>query len=546
MTYMIQVAVSMTVLYLVFKWLMADTTFYSVNRALLMAIYAVSWLLPLFTDWLSGLTSVSGPVSSRGIVNIEGLQSVILDSPAEPPYMPWLRALIWLYICGTLIAAVITGVGALRLWKIVRSGRSRQSGNITVIVTELAPGPFSWGKYIVLRPCDMNENHDLIVAHEREHIHRWHWIDLVAAQLTLIFQWFSPAAWLMMRSLKVTHEYEVDASVAGDDPVRYQMMLIKMTVGARLPVLADSLNHSQLKKRLTMMMTKKSAPSRRYATLALPAAAMAALAILSQPSVARVSRMLSATEAWPAVSWSDNSVRKDNKSLATAQNPDPVYSLPSVMASGNDGNDAGAMTSDGENTAEAAEVLPSDVSSSPAGEVKEDKETPAVFVDGVLIPYGDLQKINSGAIKSMVVVKNDPAYPQGKIMVSTKESGVPANAGATETTIDLMPEKLAEYRGGMPGLMEDLKNSLVYPDELKKDIRVTVQFTIGTDGSVSNARVVKGAGADCEACDQIALNAVMRTSGNWEPAYNGGKPVASQFTLPVLFKYPSKATESSK
>jgi beta-lactamase regulating signal transducer with metallopeptidase domain len=94
-------------------------------------------------------------------------------------------------------------------------------------------------------------------------------------------QWFNPAAWLLRQELQNIHEYEADDTVLsqGINAKEYQLLIIKKAVGARLYSLANSLNHSSLKKRLTMMMKEKSHPWARLKYLyVLPLAAISMVA----------------------------------------------------------------------------------------------------------------------------------------------------------------------------------------------------------------------------------------------------------------------------
>lgn len=83
-----------------------------------------------------------------------------------------------------------------------------------------------------------------------KHVRSRHWIDLLIAQAVCVVNWFNPAAWLMRDELMLVHEYQADMAVIdhGHDPQEYQMLLIKKAVGSRFPSLANSLNHSKLKK----------------------------------------------------------------------------------------------------------------------------------------------------------------------------------------------------------------------------------------------------------------------------------------------------------
>ena len=128
----------------------------------------------------------------------------------------------------------------------------------------------------------------MIIAHERAHIAGAHWLDLIVAQVVAIAMWYNPAAWLMREELKTVHEYLADDSVlaTGVDARQYQLLLIKKAVGTRFQSLANSLNHSKLKKRVTMMYKNRPSGLRRYRIAALVPALAVALALTQVPSVA--------------------------------------------------------------------------------------------------------------------------------------------------------------------------------------------------------------------------------------------------------------------
>lgn len=72
-----------------------------------------------------------------------------------------------------------------------------------------------------------------------------------------VLHWFNPAVWLLKQELQNVHEYEADESVIahGVDAKHYQLLLIKKAVGAqRFTSMANSFDHSKLKKRITMML----------------------------------------------------------------------------------------------------------------------------------------------------------------------------------------------------------------------------------------------------------------------------------------------------
>lgn len=532
-SYMLQVSVVMTLLYLAYKWLMSPSTFHRMNRFTLLGIYAVSSALP-FAMALFQRAAQGASVNIE--VGLPLMTEFIRVSVSEEAAIDWARVALWVYIAGVLAVALFSVAGLSRMAVIISSGRHTRRDGYVEVVTDRAPGPFSWGRYVVLRPADCDADMAMVTAHELTHLHRLHWLDLLVAQVTAVLQWFSPVAWLMMRDLQDVHEFEVDAVVAGENAVRYQMMLLKKTAGAKFPAFADSLNHSQIKKRITMMMTKKSSPSRRVAALALPAAAALAVFMLSQPAVASVADRL----AGARISGNANAVgASDGKVNETVENLQFSGRVISIRGAESDSRADSATPTDVPAEAVSETGSPQEKSETKGADVK-----PVYFLDGKKFD-GDLKELDRDKIESMTVVKNDPAYPQGKIMIVTKGSGVKA----PEDGVRLVTEKIAEYRGGMSALMSFLKENIKFPaEDLTESVNVLVivQFTIGPDGGVTEARVARGAtGQLSEASvsrgldkvfDAEALRVVNLSSGHWEPATEDGRPVASQFTLPVLFR----------
>ena len=114
-------------------------------------------------------------------------------------------------------------------------------------------------KFVVISEKDLKENGEEILTHEYAHIRKRHSIDLLIADICIFFQWFNPASWLLKQELQNIHEFEADESVIaqGIDAKKYQLLLIKKAVGTRLYSMANSFNHSSLKKRITMMLKKE-------------------------------------------------------------------------------------------------------------------------------------------------------------------------------------------------------------------------------------------------------------------------------------------------
>ena len=99
-----------------------------------------------------------------------------------------------------------------------------------------------------------------------------------------------------------------------------------------------------------------------------------------------------------------------------------------------------------------------------------------------------------------------------------------------------LPDVMAEFPGGLPALMTALCENIKYPAnayEAKIQGRVVVGFNIGTDGRMSDFKIIKGVDPQLDA---EAVRAVRALNVTWTPALKDGQPVSCSFALPVEFK----------
>lgn len=294
LSYSIVSGLLMLALYLAYRLLLARDNQHGFNRAVLMLIYIVSFSFPAFysliSNWNTGTAMRSMSFETLEIVGTTEIQ-------ATKPI--WGTILIWIYIAGMVIVSVKTIVTWIRLTAVIRRGdKIRQNGYTLVITENERFAPFSWMHYIVISRSDYENSCDAITVHEMKHVAARHWIDLLIAQIVCVINWFNPAAWLMRDELMLIHEYQADMAVidSGHNPQEYQMLLIRKAVGARFPSLANSLNHSKLKKRITMMYKEKSGAGRKLKALALVPVLAMALGASTIPAVRAAVSAISSSE----------------------------------------------------------------------------------------------------------------------------------------------------------------------------------------------------------------------------------------------------------
>ena len=288
------VAIILAIEYIVYKCLLANATFYRFNRGVLLACYAIALAAVPAGDFLGRILAESGTAPAAGAISISGIKAELAGAPAQASGTGIWHAIPLIYLAGAALVALLTIYSYIKMARIIRGGEKRVTEDAVIVVANTTVSPFSWGRYLVISPADADNR--LIIEHELIHIRNHHSLDLIFAQLFIIFNWFNPVAWLMRRELSAVHEYDVDRRIlsSGVKATDYQMLLIRKTVGPGFQSIANSLNHSQLKNRLTMMLKSKSKSARYLCAAALLPAALLAAAMTDFPAVASTIRNVAA------------------------------------------------------------------------------------------------------------------------------------------------------------------------------------------------------------------------------------------------------------
>ncbi len=287
LTYFLWANISLAVLYTAYCVLLRSQATHHMNRMLLWGLMAISFILPLLP---SGML-ISFPVSQQFSMwlpdVVVGAQAgATLDASIGGHGFPaWLVLLASLFMVGVAYFTVSSGVMYTSLYKKIRSGKHEHldSGLTLVRISNLST-PFSWYRYIVVPDDEESRDIEAIITHERAHLLLGHTLDLVLLEILLVFLWCNPVIWLIKRDLQDLHEFEADQYVInqGIDATQYQLLLVTRSTGTQRYALANSLNHSSLKKRIMMMQKNETLSWRKNAWRMLgllPVVGMMALVI---------------------------------------------------------------------------------------------------------------------------------------------------------------------------------------------------------------------------------------------------------------------------
>ena len=300
MYYALKSALLLTLLYGGFSALLSRETFHRFNRMLLLGILVLSMVLPAVhitipveqktqktltlpfpsvmedseytqEQYLSDAVIVPLPHregQGEGLEGLEDLEGLLSHET--------------IYIIGIFVALACFVRRGVMLARSLRGGlRLRDEQGNTIVVKGGTLPPFSFMHWIAINVSDYEQHRRSILTHEQAHARLGHSWDLLLLEMVQVVQWFNPFAWLLGRELKAIHEYEADEAVIcqGIDAKQYQQLLVIKAVGNRLQLLANTLNHGSLKKRINMMQQQKSNRWRMLrAAFVIPVATLAIIA----------------------------------------------------------------------------------------------------------------------------------------------------------------------------------------------------------------------------------------------------------------------------
>ena len=331
--YILKSSVCLVLFYLFFRLLLSKETFHRFNRMALLGVLFFSLLIPCIE-----VTTRHQVEVQQAVLSIEQLllMAELEATPAnvgavqETPTISWVQIVLLVYLAGILFLVCRNIYSLICLFRLVHSGKHEKlEKGVTLVVHNQEIAPFSWMKYIVISRKDLEENGREILIHEMAHIHHRHLVDLLVADICIFFQWFNPGAWLLKQELQNIHEYEADETVIneGVNAKEYQLLLIKKAVGTRLYSMANSFNHSKLKKRITMMLKEKSNPWARLKYLYVLPLATIAVTAFARPEISERVEEISAVKVNDLAAIVEAKVEEITKDVSNITSGDSLKKL---------------------------------------------------------------------------------------------------------------------------------------------------------------------------------------------------------------------------
>ncbi len=261
--YIARAGLYLSLFYAFYLLVMRRTTFFRLNRVLLLAGSYLCLVLP-FIRLRTVSTSIA--VSELSMVGV-GIPSAGQTFQAG---LPWKEILLALYAAGVLVTLVLYVVSVCKMTRLIRSGEIAERDCCRLVILEQDLPSFSWGRYIVIGRKDLEQN-PAIFTHELMHVQHRHSLDLILFLPVQLLFWWDPLVWITRETLRLVHEYEADEGVLqkGIDATQYQLLLVRKAVGNQRFSLASGFQHANLKNRIAMMLKPTSSRWMRWSYLAL-------------------------------------------------------------------------------------------------------------------------------------------------------------------------------------------------------------------------------------------------------------------------------------
>ena len=536
LAYFLKINVAIALFYAFYRLFFYKDTFFTWRRAALLCFFAISAVYPLLNiqTWITEQEPMVAMADLYADIVLP--EFTITPEQATSDWKSLLLQTVGFAYWGMVIVLAIRFF--IQLAGIIRLAfrcRKAKIGNTNVHLLRQASGPFSFFHWIFIHPTSHTEDElSEILTHEQTHANQWHSIDVLVSEIVCIFCWFNPFAWLMKREIRTNLEYLADNRVleTGHDSKAYQYHLLGLSHHKAAATIYNSFNVLPLKKRIKMMNKKRTREIGRTKYLMfLPLAAL--LMIISNiEAVARTTKEM-AKDVIEAVeeNLASNSTTPE---MEVATEAIPVETPISQQDKDKLVTYKGKVVDKDGKPVEGAELLID-------GSHKLPQDQSFVTDKNGNFSFMAFENAHIGVIWN----KNDKYTLKGirydqkertnlKIVMDDQWQNPPSNDPNNPVfeVVEIMPEF---PDGGMSGLMQFLSKNIQYPINAQKNHtqgRVTVQFVVNKDGSISEPKIIRGVDPDLDG-EAIRVISLMP---KWKPGMQKGQPVRVKYTVPVMFR----------
>ena len=532
--YLLKVNVGIALFYAFYKLFCQRDTFFQWRRIALLSFLGMSFVYPLLNiqHWVKEQPSMYELAAYYATFMVEG-ESISAPAPTTNELPSIMSICYYLYIIGIVVLSIRFLVQLFSILRMRWIGKVSILNGQRIISLPCQVSPFSFFQWIFIHlPMLDKESQHEILMHEQTHAKQWHSIDVVFSEIINIICWFNPFMWLLKSEIRLNLEYLADNKVVETsiDRKQYQYHLLGLTHISKQTGLYNNFNVSHLKRRIIMMNKKRTRTAGRI-KYALFAPLAAALLIASNISC------ISTEKQEEAVEVQESRSAEEQVFQVVEQMPE----FPGGMGE--------CMKFLGQNIKYPKEAIEKGIQGRVIVQMIVERDG---SITNTKVVRGVDPLLDAEALR---VVNQSPKWIPGKqrgqavrvkytLPVMFRLSNDSSESKPAETSREakvgengeyMVCEEMPEFPGGMAECMKYLGKNVKYPEDCKKegvDGRVIVQFVVYEDGSIKDAKVVRGIHPSL---DKEALR-VVEGMPKWKPGKQDGKAVKVKYTIPVSFK----------
>jgi TonB family protein len=414
------------------------------------------------------------------------------------------------YYAGAVAYCLIIIFQLLQLLRVIQHSATYRLNQLRIAESNENKPTFSFFYFIFIGQADKLTaiEKEQVILHESVHARQWHSFDILLINILKIFFWFNPFIATYKKIFIQLHEFEADARAVKNSNVNtYCGLLARVALQSANMTIANHFNNSLTIKRIEMMRTIKKKINRWKVFSMVVLVPLVFVFIACQDQIGDEIGEIAKNSTHALVVPEHVQKRFD---LLKSENPNKNYVLLEL-------NDAASQRLE---ALKADYGLPKSIEIFTIGD-----ETSTTNLEPV---------IGTGNI---IMQRNDAADRGDEqtfaIMEFNEQTKGVAEASRTETVYTVVQEQ-PEFPGGYEAMMDYLRENIRYPVESRENNEqgtVYVSFVVGSDGSISEVKTIRGVS---QFVDAEAVR-VVRNFAKWKPGKQDGKNVSVRFVLPIKF-----------
>lgn len=548
---MVKAALCMAVLYFIYHIFLSRDTLYSRNRIFILLSLILSLILPLisietrvphdlqvFGRDLTGM-AISGTIPAQEIA-------------ANNFSFNWKNLLLIIYITGLVAAGLKLMVETISLFMLIVR-KKKDEKNIISLSDSKTSGFSAFGHIFIDKSLDPDEAEE-IIRHEQKHLNRFHFFDILLAEILKIIQWFNPFVYLFDKSLRAVHEFQADEEcLSSGIPVHsYQGLVMNQVFRSKIFNPSSSFSNPTLIKKRMIMMTKKRSKALANLKILLALPVLAVLLIIFSTCSEKIIENDTAID----------DVKPTATAVISKSNEPEVFVVVEEMPMFPGGDSALlaylALNTKYPETAKAnniqgrviirfcvTETGGVDLISVLKGVDPEiDKEAIRVVSTlptfkpgkqgGKDVPVWYMVPISFGLSDKSLMPPPPPPPPPSTEVATIDGIKVEKEKGDASLEPFVVVEEMPMFPGGDPAMLDYISTNIVYPGYAKANNisgKVILRFCVTENGNVDRATVMRGVHPSL---DEEALR-VVNTLPAFKPGKQKGKEVPVWYMVPVTF-----------